>query len=760
MRNAISLICAISIWPALGQAADWPDLSSPPSPLGGGEHDAAVVVGVESYFAVPGVPGAKSNAKQWYEYLTETRGVPAQNARFLANEDATREEILDASRKMAGRAGPQGTLWFVFVGHGAPSPDGKDGLLIGVDAQQKAESLEARGLRRQELLKALAQSKAGTIVTVLDACFSGRGQDGAAIVSNLQPLMTVAAAGVADPRMVVLTAAKGNQFAGALPGASRPAFSYLVLGGLRGWAVEGKQAVVTAGDLLRYATNALEATLRGRSQTPDLMGKEDAVVGVSAGEKGPSLAKLAAGTAGGGAVEFHVSALPAVPKANMPSLSVVGGLPRVELPGAMENAGGIDFGSVDVDALGKYDDAVRFEKGDAAPEAKASKWRELGGEVKTYADVAAKRATEWDEYAAQAAFNAALKNDKSRAAPEAKAAKWRELAGRYPRFSQTAGPRAREWERYAEELAAAAAAREKRDELMDKDWDKLGKLLSYSVVNEADKKKFAMTFVQAYGNTLADNPYVAKLGPFLPPGTVSMVGRARVRTNKAGIQWVRIPGGTFTMGSGNGDEGPAHSVTIKTFQMAKTLVTVAQYKACVDAGACTAPNSGGYCNWGVSGRDQHPINCVDWNQAQAFSSWAGGRLPSEAEWEYAAKSAGKERKYPWGDETATCQRAVISEGGDGCGKDSTWPVCSKTAGNTEQGLCDMAGNVWEWVQDWYHGSYNGAPADGSAWESPTGSYRVVRGGSWNSVAGYARSAYRDNGDPGDRGHGLGFRPAH
>ena len=685
MRNAISLICAISIWPALGQAADWPDLSSPPSPLGGGEHDAAVVVGVESYFAVPGVPGAKSNAKQWYEYLTETRGVPAQNARFLANEDATREEILDASRKMAGRAGPQGTLWFVFVGHGAPSPDGKDGLLIGVDAQQKAESLEARGLRRQELLKALAQSKAGTIVTVLDACFSGRGQDGAAIVSNLQPLMTVAAAGVADPRMVVLTAAKGNQFAGALPGASRPAFSYLVLGGLRGWAVEGKQAVVTAGDLLRYATNALEATLRGRSQTPDLMGKEDAVVGVSAGEKGPSLAKLAAGTAGGGAVEFHVSALPAVPKANMPSLSVVGGLPRVELPGAMENAGGIDFGSVDVDALGKYDDAVRFEKGDAAPEAKASKWRELGGEVKTYADVAAKRATEWDEYAAQAAFNAVLENDKGEAAPEAKAAKWRELAGRYPRFSQTAGQRVREWERYAEELAAAAAAREKRDELMDKDWAKLGKLLSYSVVSGADKRKFALTFVQAYGKTSDDNPYVAELAPFLPPGTVSVApghrNRARANAGKAGIQWVRIPGGSFSMGSGNGDEGPVHSVTIKSFNMAKTLVTNKQYQACVQAGACTSPEDEGASFKG----DDQPVVGVDWNQAKTFSEWVGGRLPTEAEWEYAARSAGKDWKYPWGDATATCETAVIS----GCTSNATAPVCSKPAGNTKQGLCDI-----------------------------------------------------------------------
>ncbi|HAH05049.1 MAG TPA: hypothetical protein DCM05_00765 [Elusimicrobia bacterium] len=291
-------------WTSLSfaQETSWPDLSNPARAIGGGENDAAVVVGVEDYLRVPGVPGAKSNAKQWYEYLTETRGVPARNVKFLTNDDATREEILDASRKMAGRAGPEGTLWFVFVGHGAPSADGKDGLLVGVDAQQKADSLEARGLRRQELLKALNQSQAGTIVAVLDACFSGRGQDGATIVSGLQPLVIVSAAKTMYPRMVVLTAAKGNQFAGALPGASRPAFSYLVLGGLRGWAAKGKKVPLTAGDLWRYATDALDATLRGRTQTPDLLGDEDAVVGVSAGEKGPNLSKLAAATAGRSAI--------------------------------------------------------------------------------------------------------------------------------------------------------------------------------------------------------------------------------------------------------------------------------------------------------------------------------------------------------------------------------------------------------------------------------------------------------------------------
>ncbi len=237
---------------------------------------------------------------------------------------------------------------------------------------------------------------------------------------------------------------------------------------------------------------------------------------------------------------------------------------------------------------------------------------------------------------------------------------------------------------------------------------------------------------------------------------------------KAGIEWVTIPGGTFRMGSEDGasDEKPVHRVTVGTFQVARTEVTVRQYRACVEAGVCTEPDTGGDCNWGKSGRDDHPVNCVDWHQAVAFSRWVGGRLPTEAEWEYAARSGGRDWTYPWGNEEATCERAVMGHprvctDSDpcGCGRNSTWPVCSKPKGNTEQGLCDMAGNVGEWVQDWYHDSYNGAPSDGSAWESPAGSYRVFRGGSWYSVARYVRATGRDWFVPGLRSDLLGFRPS-
>jgi len=346
------------------------------------------------------------------------------------------------------------------------------------------------------------------------------------------------------------------------------------------------------------------------------------------------------------------------------------------------------------------------------------------------------------------------------------------------------------------------------------------------------------------------------------------------------LVWVEIPGGIFMMGSEEGwiNELPVHEVSVPSFYMTKTEVTVSQYMACVGAGACGGPIDWPDCKWRQPGRDDHPVDCVTWYDAEEFCAWAGGRLPSEAEWEYAARNGGREDRNPWGDAWPTCELAVMDpgcfageccppgcrdtdgdgygaglsclgpdcsdsdpgchsgpcclecidvdgdgygigdgcidadcddldpgygqscyqicindwdwddygtgsscrgadcndsdgdchsgrcclacididgdgygigggcrgsdcaeiaygdlEGTDGCWRDDTWPVCSKPADTTLHGLCDMAGNVSEWIRDWYHNDYEGAPADGSAWEEPgvcdwSGCHRVRRGG--------------------------------
>ena len=181
-------------------------------------------------------------------------------------------------------------------------------------------------------------------------------------------------------------------------------------------------------------------------------------------------------------------------------------------------------------------------------------------------------------------------------------------------------------------------------------------------------------------------------------------------------------------------------------QFSKTEVTLGQYRTCVRARACkkstySTKSDSKYCNWGHTGRQRHPMNCVNWHGARAFCRWAGGRLPTEKEW-YAEASNGKTREYPWGSAKATCARAVMDEGGDGCGKDRTWPVCSRPAGNSVSGLCDLSGNVWEWT----------STAQGSA--------RVVRGGGWfNNNQANLRSSARFDSPPPLRSRDFGFRCA-
>jgi formylglycine-generating enzyme required for sulfatase activity len=246
------------------------------------------------------------------------------------------------------------------------------------------------------------------------------------------------------------------------------------------------------------------------------------------------------------------------------------------------------------------------------------------------------------------------------------------------------------------------------------------------------------------------------------------------------ITFVAIPEGAFDMGTeGNYIESPVHRVTLSAFEIMQAEVTVAQYSECVSAGQCTVPNAvNPYCNWNLPGFENHPVNCVNWFQGVNYCAFVGGRLPSEAEWEYAARSAGKPvetKTYPWGDQVPSCDYAVMSDSttGAGCGTDRSSIVCSKPAGHTEQGLCDMGGNVSEWVQDWYHGSYDcdaypgaencgsggQAPMDGSAWEEGGGTGRCFRGGAFGSPLELSdlRTAARNKGLPAVMTISLGMR---
>ena len=236
-------------------------------------------------------------------------------------------------------------------------------------------------------------------------------------------------------------------------------------------------------------------------------------------------------------------------------------------------------------------------------------------------------------------------------------------------------------------------------------------------------------------------------------------------------EMVVIPAGEFTMGSPPDEEdradneGPQREVRVPRFALGRHEVTFAQYDACVEAGGCAErPDDEGW------GRGDRPVINVLWDDAQAYVAWlreATGqpyRLPSEAEWEFAAR-AGTTTPFSTGATISTSEanyngNYTYGSGVEGEYRQQTLPVGSFDA--NPWGLFEMHGNVWEWVEDCWHDNYRGAPTDGAAWLEADGgncSLRVLRGGSWGNYPRLLRSAYRLRLSTVLRSRDYGFRVA-
>jgi formylglycine-generating enzyme required for sulfatase activity len=209
------------------------------------------------------------------------------------------------------------------------------------------------------------------------------------------------------------------------------------------------------------------------------------------------------------------------------------------------------------------------------------------------------------------------------------------------------------------------------------------------------------------------------------------------QTLRASEDMVWIPGGTFRMGSNEyDDEKPVHTLTVSGFWISKYEITVGQYKKFVRAtGHRALPD------WvsKFSPTDNHPVVGVSWNNAVAYCKWAGMRLPTEAEWEYAARGGLKGKKYPWGDRISH-DNANYDEPGVRDRWKYTAPVGSFSPNG--YGLHDMVGNVWEWCADWYDSGYYVKSPENNPTGPVKGTYRVLRGGSWGGNPSYLRCANR------------------
>ena len=260
-----------------------------------------------------------------------------------------------------------------------------------------------------------------------------------------------------------------------------------------------------------------------------------------------------------------------------------------------------------------------------------------------------------------------------------------------------------------------------------------------------------------------------------------------------GIVMVYIPAGEFTMGSDGkiyNDEKPVHLVTLDGYWIGKYEVTVGQFKEFVkETGYRTEAEKGDGAyvytkdadwvkkkdaNWQnpyFKQGDKHPVVCISWNDAVAYNKWLSEKmglpfkLPTEAQWEKAARGTDG-RKYPWDDSPVSGEKLNFadkntefswSDKSIDDGYKYTAPVGSYLSGASPYGLLDMAGNVWEWCSDWFDEDYYEKSPGKNPTGPDSGSYRVVRGGSWDFSADFVRCAIRDDSDPAYRDISLGFR---
>jgi formylglycine-generating enzyme required for sulfatase activity len=259
----------------------------------------------------------------------------------------------------------------------------------------------------------------------------------------------------------------------------------------------------------------------------------------------------------------------------------------------------------------------------------------------------------------------------------------------------------------------------------------------------------------------------AGCGPSEPAATTGLSSGDTQTRPADGMVMVYVTGGEFKMGRAWDLADHAHTVELDSYWIDQTEVTNVHFRRCVEAGACRAPTS---CSWGEptygdESKADHPVICVTWQAAGDYCRWAGGRLPTEAEWEYAARGPDS-AVYPWGDEfdgtrLNSCDVNCTHEGqrvidyDDGYAQTS--PAGSYPTGVSWCGALDMAGNVWEWVADW-HGPYP-LTRQTNPTGPESGSERLIRGGSWfdDNEFGFLRADNRHPYDPRADNNLIGFR---
>ena len=686
-------------------------------------HGVAVIVGNRNYAheLVGNVKYAHRDADAFRRYVLDVLGYRPENVIDL--RDAGQAQMESAFGNERSHAG---LLWryldgrgrsdvvVFYSGHGVPGLKDRRPYLLPVDGDPN--TAEINGYPVDLLYGNLAKLEDARSARVyLDACFSGFGGGGGMLIRSASPVQAVAALPEGWEKLTVLTASSGLQVASWDEEARHGLFTHHVLDALYGRGdADGK---VTAREVKDYLDEHMTPSARrrlGRIQDAGLRGAVDAV-------------------------------LSSAPAGGFPKRPVVG-----TDDAAFERAKALDT----VESYAAY----------------LSRWGRHRQEASSLK-------------AAAAAREAAGRQEAARAEAERRAREERE------RLAREAAPLVREVRVLVQRgLASLGFDPGPADGAFGPKTE--GAVRSWQVA-----KGYAGTgrLTRDQASALVASGEAVKVAVGVYPGSGSS-GRGGFRRGEVFRdcgecpEMVVVPAGSFAMGSPasekhrQDDERPRHRVRISgPFAVGKYEVTRGEYGRFVSA---TGHSSGDSCwtwdgnewkwrsdywwrNPGYSQTDRDPVACVSWKDARSYVEWLGRktgkgyRLLSESEWEYAAR-AGTTGPFHTGGTISTDQanydgRYVYGSGRKRVYRGKTVPVGSFAPNGF--GLHDMHGNVWEWVEDCWNGSYTGAPADGSAWEGGNCSRRVLRGGSWSSSPWGLRSAYRLRIGSGGRSVNLGFRVA-
>lgn len=677
-RTTLLILLQVLLVPVLAVAGE--DLPGIDDPLRTGQkssRDSAVVIGIEEYlFLQLGVPYAMRDAEAFENLAIYTLGIPPSRVQLL--QGPTCAQMIKALQQAGEETGTDGTVYVYFAGHGAASSAGER-LILGADVPYDVDLFEDSGLTLDRVQR-LAGVGGAHVVLLVDACYTGAGRNGGALVEGGRTYVPHGAVEV-ESRATVWTAAGPDEVAGPLDAVRHGAFSYFAIGALRGWAdgeLDGERdGQVSAAEADRFVGRALKE-VGIRSQHPSLDG-DDTVLAIGGRklEGPPDLMALR-------------ETSPAAGRTGSDSVSTSSA--------TVSTGSGVDLAAAAAEA-----ERLRSER-----EALEEREREIQRQ---------------------------LAEDRERRRDEAE--------------SDLHESARSEW------LALAPLMESPSPESAD--------------VVELYVQKYVDASVTVDGETTpVEVAYVDEARDWLRRHAGRLVGGGigGAVIDQHGYEMVRIEPDEFWMGSPSGEDNRGrnetrHRVPItQGFAIGSTEVTQALYKAVMGE------------NPSYFKGNNKPVEQVSWHDAVKLcnrlseqeglesayrisgetvtwdQSANGYRLPTEVEWEYTARG-GEEQVYSGSDHIGDVAWYSSNSG------HKTHAVGGKQA--NEWGLCDMTGNVWEWVWDWY-GEYPSGTATDPAGPSK-GSSRVLRGGSWVIIPRYARVAVRGRDVPGVRSSNLGFRLA-